>query len=70
MTTSALRIERDGAVARVWLDRPEIRNALNAALIGELATTFAALAADDGGRQARVSILPARARACVPSASA
>ena len=50
MTTSALRIERDGAVARVWLDRPEIRNALNAALIGELATTFAALAADDGVR--------------------
>ena len=50
MTTSALRIERDGAVARVWLDRPEIRNALNAALIGELAAAFAALAADDGVR--------------------
>jgi len=50
MTTSALRIERGGAVARVWLDRPEIRNALNAALIGELAAAFAALAADDGVR--------------------
>ena len=50
MTTSALRIERDGAVARVWLDRPEIRNALNAALIGELAAAFSALAADDGVR--------------------
>jgi len=50
MTTSALRIERDGAVARVWLDRPEIRNALNAALIGELAAAFTALAAADGVR--------------------
>jgi methylglutaconyl-CoA hydratase len=49
---SALRIERDeaSAVARVWLDRPEIRNALNAALIGELAAAFAALAADPGVR--------------------
>ena len=50
MTTSALRTERDGAVARVWLDRPEIRNALNATLIGELAAAFAAIAADDGVR--------------------
>jgi len=52
MTTSALRIERDerSAIARVWLDRPEIRNALNAALIGELAAAFAALAADSGVR--------------------
>ncbi|MBV9891831.1 MAG: enoyl-CoA hydratase/isomerase family protein [Rhizobacter sp.] len=52
MTKSALRIERDetSAVARVWLDRPEIRNALDAALIGELAAAFAALATDDGVR--------------------
>jgi len=47
---SALRIEREGAVARVWLDRPEVRNALNGALIAELATTFDALAGDDGVR--------------------
>jgi methylglutaconyl-CoA hydratase len=50
MTAKTLRIERDGAVARVWLDRPEVRNALNATLIGELAATFAELAGDDGVR--------------------
>jgi Enoyl-CoA hydratase/carnithine racemase len=36
---SALRIEREGAIARVWLDRPEVRNALSGALIAELAST-------------------------------
>jgi methylglutaconyl-CoA hydratase len=43
--TSTLRIERDGAVARVWLDRPEVRNALNGTLIRALAEAFGALAA-------------------------
>jgi methylglutaconyl-CoA hydratase len=38
---SALRIERDGAVLRVTLARPERRNAFDAALIAELAETFA-----------------------------
>jgi len=47
---SALRVEREGAVARVWLDRPEVRNALNGALIAELAETFAGIAADDAVR--------------------
>jgi len=41
---------RDGAVGRVWLDRPEVRNALNGALIRELAATFASFAADAGVR--------------------
>jgi len=50
MNPTALRIERGGAVARVWLDRPEVRNALNGALIGELATAFAELASDAGVR--------------------
>jgi methylglutaconyl-CoA hydratase len=50
MTAKTLRIERDGAVARIWLDRPEVRNALNATLIGELAAAFAELAGDDGVR--------------------
>jgi methylglutaconyl-CoA hydratase len=48
--TNALRIERDGAVARVWLDRPEVRNALNGALIRELAAAFTALAGEIGVR--------------------
>jgi methylglutaconyl-CoA hydratase len=37
---SGLRVTRDGAFARVTLDRPEVRNAFNAELIGELRTTF------------------------------
>ena len=52
--TSTLRIERAGAVARVWLDRPDVRNALNGVLIRELAATFALLSADHSGVRAIV----------------
>jgi methylglutaconyl-CoA hydratase len=38
---SGLRIERDGAVLRITLARPERRNAFDAALIGELTDAFA-----------------------------
>jgi methylglutaconyl-CoA hydratase len=38
---NALRTERDGAVLRVTLARPERRNAFDAALIAELAEAFA-----------------------------
>jgi len=48
--TNVLRIERTGPVGRVWLDRPEVRNALNGALIRELAAGFAAFAAADDVR--------------------
>lgn len=37
---SGLRVERDGAVLRVTLARPERRNAFDAALIGELSEAF------------------------------
>ena len=40
----ASRVARDGAVARVTLDRPEVRNAFNAELIADLHDAFAALA--------------------------
>jgi enoyl-CoA hydratase/carnithine racemase len=36
----ALRVERDGAVLRITLARPERRNAFDAALIGELTEAF------------------------------
>jgi methylglutaconyl-CoA hydratase len=52
--TSTLRIERSGPVARVWLDRPDVRNALNGVLIRELAATFASLSAEDSGVRAIV----------------
>jgi methylglutaconyl-CoA hydratase len=38
-----LRVERHGAVARVWLSRPEVRNAFDAELIRDLTSTFNAL---------------------------
>jgi methylglutaconyl-CoA hydratase len=38
---SALRVERDGALLRVAMARPERRNAFDAALIDELAAAFA-----------------------------
>jgi methylglutaconyl-CoA hydratase len=42
----SLTIERDGAVARVWLDRPQVRNAFNDALIAELTDAFGTLGRD------------------------
>jgi methylglutaconyl-CoA hydratase len=53
--TNILRIERSGPVARVWLDRPEVRNALNGALIRELAAAFASLSAK--GTEVRAIVL-------------
>ena len=51
--SDALVIERSGArgvVARVTLNRPELHNAFNADLIGELRTTFRRLADDPADR--------------------
>src|SRR5664279_3098567 len=53
--TSTLRVEREGPVARVWLDRPDVRNALNGVLIRELAAAFAALSAE--GSQVRAIVV-------------
>ena len=50
MSYKTLRCERDGAVATVTLDRPEVLNALNAAMFDELEAAFAELAADAGVR--------------------
>lgn len=43
MALARLTRERDGRVARVTLNRPEVRNAFNAELIAELSRTFAEL---------------------------
>lgn len=43
---SGLRVTRDGPIARVTLARPEVRNAFDARLIGELRETFEGLAAE------------------------
>ena len=44
--TGTLDIRRDGAVARVFLNRTEVRNAFNDAVIAELTSSFRGLAAD------------------------
>jgi methylglutaconyl-CoA hydratase len=44
--SETLQIEREGFVARVWLNRPDVRNAFNDGVIAELRNTFDALAAD------------------------
>ncbi len=44
---SGVRVERSEGVARVTLDRPEVRNAFNAELIAELHAIFSALAGEE-----------------------
>lgn len=50
MSEAVLRVAHRAGVARVTLDRPDVRNAFNAELIGELHRTFDALAHDDNVR--------------------
>ena len=52
-----LAVERDGAVARVWLDRPERLNALDTETLEELIGLFGRLATDFG---VRVAVLGGR----------
>ncbi|NLH83271.1 MAG: enoyl-CoA hydratase/isomerase family protein, partial [Phyllobacteriaceae bacterium] len=54
-----LEIERDGAVATVWMNRPERHNAFNARVIGELTEAFATLGAD---ASVRVVVLAGRGK--------
>jgi methylglutaconyl-CoA hydratase len=44
--TTTLDIQRHGAVARVFLNRPEVRNAFNDAVIAELSQAFRTLGAE------------------------
>ncbi|MFN0180865.1 MAG: enoyl-CoA hydratase/isomerase family protein [Gemmatimonadales bacterium] len=44
MTWNTLSYHRDGPIGRVWLNRPERRNALNQQLLEELAEVFGQLA--------------------------
>jgi methylglutaconyl-CoA hydratase len=50
MSTSTLDIQRQGAVARVMLNRPDVRNAFNDSVIAELTQAFSELGADPGLR--------------------
>jgi methylglutaconyl-CoA hydratase len=50
MDYQTLKIERRGATAWIWMNRPEVHNAFDETLIAELTDAFAALDADDGVR--------------------
>ncbi|MBI5256849.1 MAG: enoyl-CoA hydratase/isomerase family protein [Burkholderiales bacterium] len=50
MTAPLIEVTRQGPVARVYLNRPELRNAFNSEVIAELSRSFAALSADDSLR--------------------
>jgi methylglutaconyl-CoA hydratase len=58
--TEFLAIQRAGPVARVYLNRPDVRNAFNSQVIAELAATFTALAAEP---DLRVVVLGAHGKA-------
>src|SRR5690606_36352079 len=47
MSYETLEIDNTGGVARIWLNRPDVRNAMNATLIAELAAAIDAANADD-----------------------
>jgi len=48
--SALVAVSRDGAVLRVALDRPAVRNALSAQVIRELAAAFESAAGEDGVR--------------------
>jgi methylglutaconyl-CoA hydratase len=48
--TATLQVERDAGVAHVWLNRPDVRNAFNDAVIAELGEAFRTLGADESLR--------------------
>lgn len=57
MDYQTLEIQRDGHVATVWMNRPDVRNAFNEQSIAELTQVFRALDAD---RAVRTVVLAAR----------
>lgn len=52
-----LQVEQRGAVRWLWLDRPEVRNAFNGQLIGEIALAFADV---EASTETRVVVVAAR----------
>jgi methylglutaconyl-CoA hydratase len=52
-----IEVEQRGAVRWLWLNRPEVRNAFNGELIGEIAAAFADI---EAAAETRVVVLAAR----------
>jgi methylglutaconyl-CoA hydratase len=59
MAEQTIELERRGAVAWVWLNRPTLHNALNEQLVRELTRVFRALGSDAG---VRVIVLSGRGK--------
>jgi methylglutaconyl-CoA hydratase len=57
MDYQTLEVVRDGALATVWLNRPDVRNAFNETTIAEITAVFTALDSDE---QVRAVVLAAR----------
>jgi methylglutaconyl-CoA hydratase len=57
MDYQTLEVQMDGAVATVWLNRPDVRNAFNETAISEVTAVFRALDAD---HRVRAIVLAAR----------
>ena len=57
MYFETLELERNGPIATVWMNRPELHNAFNETLIAELTRAFVVLDSDDS---VRVVILAGR----------
>ena len=49
-TFRTIELKRDGPVGWIWLNRPDVRNAFNAVMIGELREALRSLAGDDAVR--------------------
>ena len=60
MKLERLELETDGEVARVWLNRPEVRNAFDGLMVTELRRVFDELGADEA---LRVIVLGGRGKA-------
>jgi len=50
MTYSTIQLESEGPIARIWLNRPEVRNAFNSVMIRELGAAIEAVAKSDSLR--------------------
>lgn len=52
--TTHIRLERDGPILRLWLNRPDVRNALSADMVREIQATFDAIRDD---RDVRIVVI-------------
>ena len=56
MSGQVVRLDRDGPVARVTLDRPQVHNAFDERLIAQLHDAFTGLGRDEGVRLSLIHI--------------